>query len=170
MQRLRSELDTPPDDLAVLQQMLRKVVTVAAHRGIIAHNRVEFALGVDAAPTPHYLKSMHGFLRTILLALILAFAAGTVLHVASATAMDLAMAAAPSTDTQMPGCDGCDDGSGSAIASCAALCAVPPVAPPAGPHLVFLVPPLAEPIPAVLALAGLTGSPDLHPPRVIVLS
>ncbi|WP_216840337.1 hypothetical protein [Falsiroseomonas tokyonensis] len=114
---------------------------------------------------------MHGFLRTVLLALILALAAGTVLHVASATAMNLAMAAAPFTDTQMPGCDGCgDDDPGSAIASCAALCAVPPMAPPAGPHLVFLVPPLAEPIPAVLAPAGLTGSPDLHPPRIIVLS
>lgn len=113
------------------------------------------------------------FLRTVLFALILAFAAGTVVHAARAAAMDLAMAAAPSADTRMPGCDGCDDGAdnpGSAMTSCAALCAVPPMAPPAGPHSVFLVPSLAEPNPGVLAPAGMTGSPDLHPPRTIVLS
>jgi len=93
--------------------------------------------GIDAAPAPHYLTPMRGLLRTVLLALTLALAAGTVLHTARAAAMDLAMAAAPSADTRMPGCDGCDDGGddpGSAMASCAALCAVPPMAPPAGPH------------------------------------
>jgi hypothetical protein len=116
---------------------------------------------------------MRGLLRTVLFALILAFAAGTVLHAARAAAMDLAMVAAPSADTRMPGCDGCDDGDddpGSAMASCAALCAVPPMAPPAGPHSEFLAPSLAEPTPCGRAPAGLTGPPDLHPPRAIVLS
>ncbi|WP_198382651.1 hypothetical protein [Roseomonas sp. KE2513] len=130
--------------------------------------------GIDRAPVPHYLIPMRGFLRTVLLALILAFAAGTVLHADRAAAMDLAMAVAPSAGMPMPGCDGCgDDGDdpGSAMASCAVHCATPPMTLPAFlPQVAPSAPLAAEPVADPLAPVEFTGPPDLHPPRTIVLS
>ena len=113
---------------------------------------------------------MRGLLRTVLVALILALTAGMVLHATRAAAM----AAAPSVDMQMPGCDGCGDGGdnpGSTMDSCAALCATPPVAPPAaGSQVGASAPAAAEPAPGTPTPAGLTGPPDHPPPRTIVLS
>jgi len=120
---------------------------------------------------------MRGALRTVLAVLILVFAAGAVLHTGRAAAMDLAMAAgAPSADMPMPpGCDGCGgdggDDPGSAMTSCAALCATPPMAPPSVvPQVAPSAPAAAEPEADTPAPVGLTGPPDLHPPRATVLS
>jgi hypothetical protein len=107
--------------------------------------------------------------------LILVFAAGAVLHTGRAAAMDLAMAAAaPSADMPMPpGCDGCggDDPGSAMAASCAALCATPPMAPPSlVPQVAPSAPAAAEPEADTPAPVGLTGPPDLRPPRATVLS
>jgi hypothetical protein len=131
--------------------------------------------GIDAAPGQSYMLLMRGALRTILVVLTLAFLAGTVLNATRAATMGFAMAAASTAGMGMAGCDDCgDDGDGpmgSAMAACAALCATPPMAPPAfAPEVAAFAPDAAVPVPTTPAPVGLTGPPDLHPPRSTVLS
>jgi len=126
---------------------------------------------VEWAP---YFTPMRHVARTLLAAMILAFAAGTVTWAARGVVMDMALAGMSST-MSMPGCDACDDeGSdrpADGMASCSVTCIAPAFAPlpqhEASAPAALRASPVGSGTPV---LAGRTGAPDLHPPRTIVLS
>lgn len=120
---------------------------------------------------------MHQWMRPLLVVLMLAFLAGTMMHASRSAAMDIAMAGA-AAGMHMPGCDGCDDdgdtpqGPGAALcaAPCALSCAPPPVMAPAAEARLVVTPARPGPIPATAAPPGFDRRPDPHPPKAFVLS
>ena len=105
-----------------------------------------------------------------MVALTLAFAAGTVLHAARATVMDLTMAGLSSA-MLMPGCDGCgddsDDRQDAVMAACFGLCATPVMA---SLPVQLLQPTVVSALPSAVGRPiprGRTGPPDPYPPRII---
>lgn len=120
---------------------------------------------------------MRQWMRPLLVALMLAFLAGTVTHASRSAAMDIAMAG-PAAGMQMPGCAGCDhsgdtpQGPGTALcaAVCGVSCAAPAVTAPAAEARLVAAPVTPGPIPVTAAPSGLDRPPDLHPPKAFVLS
>jgi hypothetical protein len=103
--------------------------------------------------------------RLLLIGVILAFAAGSVVHAADMSGMSASMAAM--TDGMAPDCDGCggEDGSGTVEKACPDVCVTPAVAvlpaattiaardsDDAGFHVAGLI-------------VGPTGPPDPYPPK-----
>lgn len=132
------------------------------------------AAGIDIGRGAPYFLAMRQIVRALLVALILAFAAGTVVQASRAVAMDMAMAGMSAT-MSMQGCDDCNGGEtdhpGDSMASCFAMCIAPAFALP--PQYEASAPAglLALPVGfGTPVLAGRTGSPDPYPPRTIVLS
>jgi hypothetical protein len=109
---------------------------------------------------------MKAFVRIVTVALLLAFAAGTIAHASSATFMSVKMALVDPGDMGKADCDQCGDNT----ASCNNLCVTP---------LVAMVDhdetfqPLARGKSRGIVVRGIvdrTGPPDPYPPKKLILS
>lgn len=111
---------------------------------------------------------MATLVRALLIALVAAFAVGTVAHSASVTVMDVEMALS-SADMGMSDCQGCPDADGQAL-SCDSICVTPVMA--VLPSIRTSLPPATSCTACfeVRSVAGRTGPPDPYPPRSIILS
>ncbi len=107
--------------------------------------------------------------RILLIVLLAAFAAGTILESAAAAAMAAQMTLAKSGTMDGSGCDGCTD-NGRNMPDCDFVCVAPVFAmsnAPGTPQPVAEVTAADAMVPGV---AGRTGPPDPFPPRIIVLN
>jgi len=99
------------------------------------------------------------------------FAASTIVHAVSASAMALDMAMADGGAMSMPDCQGCpEDGDGDANASCDLVCTTPAFAvlTGVGPAQ-FIMPVLRQDRPLGMTLPrGLRAPPDPFPPRTLI--
>ncbi len=107
---------------------------------------------------------MTNWAKSLVVLLLVVFAAGTAVQSAQATTMDIMMSTM--ADGSVGGCDNCPNGSGDAGANCAAGC----VAPASGLSaltIAFYVPALvAQRGPIKLErLSGLRPPPDPYPPK-----
>lgn len=111
---------------------------------------------------------MATLVRALLIALVAAFAVGTVAHSASVTVMDVEMALS-SADMGMSDCQGCPDADGQ-TPSCDSICVTPVMA--VLPSIRAGLPPATSCTVCfeVRSVAGHTGPPDPYPPRSIILS
>lgn len=103
--------------------------------------------------------------------LLVVFAAGSVVHVASATTMSLEMALSDGAAMKMADCEGCDAGEdgGESGQACDIVCIAPFTATlvpetALGPRVVAELP---AP-PGVRDVVGRTGPPDPYPPRTLI--
>lgn len=111
---------------------------------------------------------MSKLVRILVIALLAAFAAGTVAHAASATSMALKMSLADTNGGNVEDCAGCIGDEG-AVPVCDQVCVTPLVAVPLGTPLAlplfayeFATAPLSD-------SASLSGPPDPYPPRTNIL-
>ena len=114
---------------------------------------------------------MQKFVRILAAALLVVFAAGSVVHATSATTMAVKMALADGGPMDMADCTGCyTDGNGDEGGLiCDPVCTAPLVA-DLGTEFTVSVPvavPTAEPR-GVYDFVGRTGPPDPYPPRTLI--
>ena len=112
---------------------------------------------------------MARYVRIFMIMMLAVFAAGTVVHAASAAIMSAKMTLAVIDGADMGDCQDCPDGSGD-MQPCDNVCVSP----------IMAVVPSGQPgLPQVEAttessvlqsVTGRTGSPDPYPPRSIILS
>lgn len=112
---------------------------------------------------------MVSFARIVLIVVLAAFAAGTVVHAANAATMNAKMTIAAINGADMGDCQDCPDGNDN-MPPCDNVCISPilAVVPSDQPSL-----PGAETTTESLVLesvAGRSGPPDPYPPRSIILS
>lgn len=107
--------------------------------------------------------------RVLVIVLLAAFAAGTVVHAAVVTSMSVKMALADPSSADMADCQGCSGDDGEAPV-CDLDCVTPLVASITDGALghAALVSDIAVALDRIIS--GRTGPPDPHPPRTIVLS
>jgi hypothetical protein len=107
----------------------------------------------------------------IAVALLAVFAAGSVVHVASATTVSLQMALADGAAMDMADCEGCGtggDGDESGLA-CGTVCVAPFTATLAQENASGLRVVAKSPAPSgVHDFVGRTGPPDPYPPRTLI--
>lgn len=114
---------------------------------------------------------MAKFVRIVVVALLAAFAAGSVVHATGMTTMALKMAFADGGTMDMADCTGCDadgDGDDGGLV-CDLVCTVPFVA-DLGMQSIVSAPvavSTAEPT-SVYDFVGRTGPPDPYPPRTLI--
>lgn len=112
---------------------------------------------------------MKASVRILMIVILAAFAAGTVVHAASAAVMTVKMALADSGSMDGADCDGCS-GDDEGAPSCDGICVAPLLA-MANPGAALHVDIDAQTRGAAMHDAvGRTGPPDPSPPRSIVLS
>jgi hypothetical protein len=103
--------------------------------------------------------------------LLVVFAAGSVVHVASATTMSLEMALVDGAAMEMADCEGCGTGGdgGESGLACDIVC-IAPFAATLGPENAPGLRVVAEsPAPSgVRDVVGRTGPPDPYPPRTLI--
>lgn len=114
---------------------------------------------------------MRKFASLITVAILVVFAASTIVHAVSANAMALDMAMADGGAMSMPECQGCpEDGDSGANASCDLICTAPAFAVlKAVEPAQFMMPLLRQDRPLGMALPrGLRAPPDPFPPRTLI--
>ena len=115
---------------------------------------------------------MQPFARIRMIVLLAAFAAGSVVHVASATSMAVKMALANAGNVDMGDCVGCGiDGDDDSSATCDIVCITSLVA-KVGTDKALQLPPVVRNAigDGVYHFAGRTGPPEPYPPRTLILS
>lgn len=113
---------------------------------------------------------MQKFARILVIAVLAAFAAGSVVHVASATTMSVKMALSDTGAMDMADCEGCGSsgGDGDGGLTCDIVCLAPLLA-NLSPDGVLAVSPGASPTsPAFYDFVGRTGPPEPYPPRTLI--
>ena len=110
---------------------------------------------------------MQRLVRTLLMFLVLVFAAGTMMH--GVQAADMVVKMSPTAvDGEMPDCDGCGDGN-SAKQVCSMICIAPAIATDGSAIFVLdesVIDPAMRPVEQI---AGRHTLVDPHPPRRHVL-
>ena len=113
---------------------------------------------------------MRRMFRTVILILVLTFAAGTVVHTAQAPSMAVAMQAAAMAGGAMPDCDGCGGkDEGADAMTCSPACVAPAIAVLGFDTHVLAEIALRPVIPPAQQIAGHPALVDPHPPRRHVL-
>tara|TARA_R110000787_G_scaffold262422_10_gene368035 strand:+ start:509 stop:850 length:342 start_codon:yes stop_codon:yes gene_type:complete len=113
---------------------------------------------------------MKKFVRILMIALIAAFAVGTVAHAASNTAMSLKMVLADGGAMDMADCQGCGfdgDGENEGL-SCDIVCVSPLLANLGVEAQVLQVSRPSLSTRSFYDLAGRTGPPEPYPPRTLI--
>jgi hypothetical protein len=136
-------------------------------------DRTRVAIATERVSTAQWLRGiqceMARYVRTFMILMLAAFAAGTVVHAANATTMSAKMTLAAIDGADMSDCQDCTDGNGN-MPSCDNVCVSPilAVVPSGQPSL-----PGAETTtenPVLENVTGRTGPPDPYPPRTTILS
>lgn len=112
---------------------------------------------------------MARYVRILMIIVLAAFAAGTVVHAANAAAMGAKMTLAAIDGADMGDCQDCADGTGD-MPSCGNACVSPilAVVPSGQPSLQGAETTTENPI--LQSVIGRTGPPDPYPPRTTILS
>ncbi|HEX9743360.1 MAG TPA: hypothetical protein VGA17_11300 [Nitrospiraceae bacterium] len=121
--------------------------------------------------TSNYVRGMMSLARILMIALIAAFAAATVVHMATSSSMAFQTAMADSDGMGPDGCNGClPNGGDDTATACDTVCAPPFMATIAvGTYLAAAVPTTLVPNLTDVEVGHL-GPPEPYPPRSFVLS
>jgi len=112
---------------------------------------------------------MQKFARLFALILLAAFAAGSVVHAASATSMSVKMALSDSAAMDMADCEGCgSDDSSDGTLTCDIVCIAPLVASLSPDSFLAARPSSSPKVSDSYDYVGRTGSPEPYPPRILI--